>query len=110
MGLPDAAKLPAGVPKRLLVESLGGTLPAECVERPKQGFVLPFDQWMKGELRGFCEHHLGSDGLAGRGLVRPDAVRSLWQAYLAGDRTTSWSRPWALVALNSWIEQNGLAA
>jgi asparagine synthase (glutamine-hydrolysing) len=110
MGLPDAIKLPGRVPKRLLVESLGAALPAKCTERPKQGFVLPFDLWMKGALRGFCEHHLGPRGLAGRGLVRPVAVRSLWQAYLAGRRTTSWSRPWALIALNSWIEQNGMAA
>jgi len=110
MGLPDAIKLPGAVPKRLLVESLGAALPAECVQRPKQGFVLPFDQWMKGELREFCQHHLGPDGLAGRGLVRAGAMRSLWQAYLAGDRTTTWSRPWALVALNTWIEQNELAA
>jgi asparagine synthase (glutamine-hydrolysing) len=110
MGLPDAIKLPGEVPKRLLVESLGAALPADCVHRPKQGFVLPFDEWMKGELREFCQYHLGPDGLAGRGLVRDAAVRSLWQAYLAGDRTTTWSRPWALVALNSWIEANGLAA
>jgi len=109
MGLPDEAKQPRGIPKRLLVESVG-TLPAECVERRKQGFVLPFDAWMKGELREFCEHHLGGGGLVGRGIVEATAVGRLWQAYLGGDRSTSWSRPWTLVALDAWLEQNGLTA
>ena len=64
-------------------------------------------------LRGHLLIRGGAKGewrKCGATLVRPDAAQSLWQAYLAGDRTTSWSRPWALVALNSWIEQNGLAA
>jgi asparagine synthase (glutamine-hydrolysing) len=108
MGLPDEVKEPGAVPKRLLVESLGSDLPAECVQRPKQGFVLPFDAWMKGDLRPFCEHHLGSDGLARRGIIAEPPLRALWQAYLSGDRSTSWSRPWALVALNAWMDRNGV--
>src|SRR6185436_18138959 len=105
----DEIKEPRGVPKRLLVESLAHPLPAECVNRPKQGFVLPFASWMKGELRGFCEHHLGPQGLSGRGLLNAAAVQTLWTAFVNGDRTTSWSRPWALVALNAWIERQELS-
>lgn len=110
MGLPDRAKAPAGMPKRLLIESLGEPLPAPAVKRPKQGFVLPFDRWMKGELRGFCEQQLGPAGLSGRCAVSESAVRSLWNAFLEGDRRTTWSRPWTLVALNAWLEQNRIDA
>lgn len=110
MGLSDRAKAPAGVPKRLLIESLGEPLPAACVHRPKQGFVLPFEHWMKGDLRSFCERHLGAAGLAGRGLVSEPALRALWSAFLGGDRSTTWSRPWTLVALNAWLEQNHITA
>jgi asparagine synthase (glutamine-hydrolysing) len=106
MGLSERAKAPSGVPKRLLVESLGEPLPASAAKRPKQGFVLPFDRWMKGDLRGFCEQQLGPAGLSGRGVVSESAVQSLWKAFLAGDRRTSWSRPWTLVALNAWLDQN----
>jgi asparagine synthase (glutamine-hydrolysing) len=80
------------------------------VKRPKQGFVLPFDRWMKGELRGFCEQQLGPAGLSGRCAVSESAVRSLWNAFLEGDRRTTWSRPWTLVALNAWLEQNRIDA
>jgi asparagine synthase (glutamine-hydrolysing) len=108
MGLPDAVKAPGETPKQLLVESLPAPLPDACVHRPKQGFVLPFDRWMRGELRSFCEHRLGRMGLAGRGLFREAGLSALWQSFLADDGRTSWSRPWALVALDSWIEQNGI--
>jgi asparagine synthase (glutamine-hydrolysing) len=76
------------------------------VKRPKQGFVLPFDRWMKGDLRGFCEEQLGPAGLPGRGVVKESSVQALWKAFLAGDRRTTWSRPWTLVALNAWLDQN----
>jgi asparagine synthase (glutamine-hydrolysing) len=109
MGLPEALRAPGPAPKRLLVESLGSDLPAECVRRPKQGFVLPFDEWMRADLRGFCEERLGPRGLAGRGLFRPEAVASLWRSFLERDGRTTWSRPWALVALDAWIDSNGVS-
>ena len=110
MGLPEASKLPRDLPKQLLVEALHGALPGSIVRRPKQGFVLPFAAWMKGELRELCEHHLGPEGLGGRGVCVPAALDRLWQRFLAGDRRTSWSRPWALVALNAWMEQHDVAS
>jgi asparagine synthase (glutamine-hydrolysing) len=108
MGLPETIKRPGDTPKRLLVESLGDELPVECVRRPKQGFVLPFDRWMKTELRAFCERQLFRDGLGGCGVFDAAALASLWQAFLAGDRRTSWSRPWTLVALGAWLAGNGV--
>jgi len=111
MGLPDEVKDAGGMPKQLLVDVVRDSLPPECVNRPKQGFVLPFDSWMKTDLRGLCEAHLyGPAGLATRGLFDRGAVERLWQRFLAGDAGTSWSRPWALVALNAWLDQNGIDA
>jgi asparagine synthase (glutamine-hydrolysing) len=108
MGLPEEIKTAGRTAKPLLVESLGAALPETCVTRPKQGFVLPFDRWMRSELRPFCEHHLGRAGLSGRGVVRAPAVDALWRAFLDRHHRTNWARPWTLVALNAWIEQNRL--
>ncbi len=110
MGLGDAVKRPAGVPKRLLIESLPSPLPDASTRRRKQGFELPLAEWMRTDLRGLCEKHLGPSGLAGSGLLEPQAVQRLWRAFLAADRRTSWSRPWALVALGAWLDRNGLEA
>ena len=108
MGLPDSHKRPGATPKRLLVESLGGLLPADIVQRPKQGFTLPFDPWMRGALRGFCEDRLSVDRVASRGLFQPQEVQSLWRAFLDGRSDVSWSRLWILVVLEEWLERNGV--
>ncbi|MGE5835070.1 MAG: asparagine synthase (glutamine-hydrolyzing) [Acidobacteriota bacterium] len=108
MSLPESVKTAQGPPKPLLTGSLARRLPAVCVDRPKRGFVLPFDLWMRGSLRALCEHHLGPAGLAGREMFRPAAVRSLWRSLLAEKPRTTWSRPWALVTLNAWLERTGI--
>jgi asparagine synthase (glutamine-hydrolysing) len=107
MGLPDAHKRPNGIPKRLLIESLGGLLPDEVVRRPKQGFVLPLAPWMRGALRGFCQERLQPGRTEARGLFRPDAVQRLWRAFLNG-RDRLWSRIWTLVVLEEWLDQSGM--
>jgi asparagine synthase (glutamine-hydrolysing) len=106
MGLPDDVKQPGSVPKRLLRESLGQPLPAICTDRPKSGFVLPFDQWMRNSLRAFCDRHLGAEGLAARPEFQRSGVETLWRSFLAGDGRTTWARPWALVSLHAWLKRN----
>jgi asparagine synthase (glutamine-hydrolysing) len=110
MSLPDALKQPAATPKRLLVEALGNLLPESIWNRPKQGFALPFDPWMRGPLRSFCEDRLGDRGLAGSGIFSPAAIRDMWTAFLDGRKTVSWSRLWTLVVLGDWLDRHGLAA
>jgi asparagine synthase (glutamine-hydrolysing) len=107
MGLPDARKQPNGTPKRLLVESLGGLLPEDIVRRPKQGFTLPFELWMRGELRTFCAERLGPHGLGARGIFRQGRLESLWQSFVDGRPDVSWSRVWHLVVLEDWLCRQG---
>jgi asparagine synthase (glutamine-hydrolysing) len=108
--LPDAVKQSDGsLPKPLLVESLGGLLPESIVRRPKQGFTLPFDPWMRGPLRELCETRLGDHGLGGRGLVKPAALQQLWQSFMERSRAVSWSRLWALVVLDAWCDSNAVS-
>ena len=58
LALPGGWKL-NGTPKKLLVEALAGSLPDEIVHRPKRGFTLPFERWMRQELRSEIEPVLG---------------------------------------------------
>ena len=106
MGLPDACKRSNGTPKRLLVESLDGLLPARIVHRPKRGFTLPFDPWMRGPLREFCEERLAPERIGGRGIFRPDQVQELWQSFLMRHRDVAWSHLWILVSLEEWLQRN----
>ncbi|MFT7612558.1 MAG: asparagine synthase (glutamine-hydrolyzing) [Parvicellaceae bacterium] len=103
LGIPDIQKYPK-FPKELLVESLGDLLPDEIVHRPKMGFVLPWEKWMKGELKSFCEDRLMS--LAEKPFFNKGELESLWNRFLQGDKEITWSRLWYLVVLENWMVEN----
>jgi asparagine synthase (glutamine-hydrolysing) len=100
MGLPEAVKQPNGVPKRLLVEAFEDLLPRAIVERPKQGFVLPFAEWMRGPLRTLCMENL--EVLANLPAFQAPVVHRYWNDFRRGRKVLSWSRLWTLVALGAW--------
>jgi asparagine synthase (glutamine-hydrolysing) len=88
-------------PKPLLVRALGGTLPDSIVHRTKQGFTLPFDQWLREDLRGVMEDSLSAIGSSPLGsYINERAARRVFTDFLKGH--TSWSRPWSLHVLESW--------
>ena len=62
MALPGAWKLDSNVPKPLLVGALKGALPNEIVHRKKQGFTLPFERWLREDLRPEVEAALQKIG------------------------------------------------
>src|SRR5207245_1861259 len=95
-----------GTPKPLLVHALNGLLPDEIVHRPKQGFTLPFDVWMRGALRPLCEAHLGPGTITAATVARGDRVQQLWQSFLGGGRDVSWSRLWILIVLDVWLDRH----
>ena len=95
--LPHASKLARGINKPLLVEALAEPLPREVWDRPKQGFTLPFRRFMlkhRGELRARAR---ASE------LLRHEAVDEIWNDFESG--RAHWSRPWALVAFNAWVDR-----
>jgi len=104
LALPGAWKLNGNTPKRLLIEALGNSLPDDIVHRPKRGFTLPFEQWMRGDLRVEVEPVLEKKVSHGplAGLLRPDQVQRVWHDFLRG--ATSWTRPWSLYVLQRWCE------
>ena len=105
LALPGRWKLDAGTPKPLLVRALAGQLPDKIVHRPKRGFTLPFEHWLRDALRPVVEESLRKigDGALGA-LISEPAARSVWQDFLAG--RTSWSRPWSLYVLQRWCGEH----
>ncbi len=106
IGLPDGLRAGGATPKGLLVDSLARPLPAEVVNRPKQGFTFPFDPWMRGRLKPFVESRLGN--LEERGVFQAGQVGRLWREFLHGSRTVTWARVWILVALDAWLDRYGI--
>jgi asparagine synthase (glutamine-hydrolysing) len=102
--LPGKWKL-NGTPKKLLVMALGSSLPDEIVHRPKRGFTLPFEKWMREDLRNEIEPVLRQsridEGPLGKHL-KGSEVQRIWESFLNG--SVSWSRPWSLYVLQKWCE------
>lgn len=103
LSIPDSVKKPE-TPKKLLVETFSDLLPEEIYKRPKMGFVLPYEVWMKNELRSFCEEQLNF--LKNSPWFDASEVNKVWQLFLAGHKSVSWSRIWSLVVLSKWIQDN----
>ena len=105
LGVPDKYKYPAS-PKKLLTDALGDLLPMDIINRPKMGFILPWQNWLKQELYAFVDEKLKN--LGKRGLLRPEELHELWQRFLRGDVAVNWARVWYLVVLENWLEQHGI--
>jgi asparagine synthase (glutamine-hydrolysing) len=107
--LPGRLKIDRSTPKPLLVNALQEKLPDEVVHRHKRGFTLPFEHWLKDEMRPEVQTGLTriSQG-ALASLFHAQAVQGIWNDFQRGN--TSWSRPWSLYVLGQWCELNSVDA
>jgi asparagine synthase (glutamine-hydrolysing) len=105
MSVPDHFKVPV-YPKSLLVESLKPMLPDEIVHRKKQGFVFPWKEWLKKDLKTFCETHIHR--IAERDFIHGDALKNTWKKFLGGDPDIRWQEMWLFVVLDYWMEKNNV--
>jgi asparagine synthase (glutamine-hydrolysing) len=77
------------------------------VHRPKRGFTLPFERWLREQLKSEVEKTLcrSADGRLAA-VLDPKAVQQVWGDFL--NVRTSWSRPWSLYVLERWCELNSV--
>ena len=80
------------VPRRVLARYV----PSALFERPKQGFAVPIDQWLRGELRPWAEDLLSEQRLKIQDLFNPPEVRRIWAQHLSG-ATNGDVRLWRLL-------------
>lgn len=106
LSVPDSLKKPA-YPKSLLVESLKPLLPEEVVFRKKQGFLFPWNSWLRKELRPFCETHIHN--MAQRSFIHGDRLSAVWKRFLQGDKSIRWPEIWLFVVLEYWMEKNNVS-
>jgi asparagine synthase (glutamine-hydrolysing) len=104
--LPDQPRFePLGRKAMLRRIGLRGLDPA-LFERPKSGFVLPFDRWIRRGLKNAMDQTLRDpQAIAPTGLD-PDAVARLWRAFLAGAPGMYWSRVWSIYVFVRWCHRN----
>jgi asparagine synthase (glutamine-hydrolysing) len=99
--LPVDLKLRGRTTKWLLRAILDRYVPRSLTERPKMGFSVPTDRWLRDPLREWASDMLRGSAFHGMFPVRPAAIRGLWDDYLRGYGLSA-NEMWALVMLSAW--------
>ncbi len=92
--------------KRILRDILYRHVPRELMERPKKGFSVPVEQWLKEEpLRSWAEKLLATDKIRKEGLLDADVVEQIWEDYT---KRGIWRvQIWYILMLEEWLETGG---
>ena len=103
--LPLTYKLRGGQTKWPLRQLLYRHVPRELIDRPKMGFGVPLEHWLRGPLRDWAEDLLNEDRLAREGYFQPAPIRKIWVEHLSGRR--NWmAQLWNIIMFQAWLEAN----
>lgn len=100
--LPLEYKLRDGAGKWPLRQVLYRHVPRELFERPKMGFGIPIDAWLRGPLRDWAEDLLDPAQLRLEGYLDPEPVRARWREHLSGRRNWQYHL-WDVLAFQQWL-------
>jgi asparagine synthase (glutamine-hydrolysing) len=102
--IPESQKIRRGETKWILRQLLYRHVPRELIERPKMGFGVPLDEWLRGPLRDWAESLLDERRLREEGYFLAEPIRDLWQSHLRGSNEQY--RLWTILMFQSWLEAN----
>ncbi|NOJ23995.1 asparagine synthase (glutamine-hydrolyzing) [Vibrio coralliilyticus] len=103
--MPFEYKLREGSTKYCLREILYRYVPKELIERPKTGFGIPLDQWLRGPLKDWAENLISKERLQEEGFFDADMVTRMWNEHVSGERNWQYHL-WDVLMFQSWYEKH----
>ncbi len=101
--LPESIFRHGGESKWPLRQILQRYVPRTLIERPKMGFGVPIDSWLRGPLRDWAEALLDERRLHHEGYFKPAPIRQAWDDHLAGTRNMQYPL-WVILMFQAWLE------
>ena len=105
LNLSPELKYKEGTAKYLLKEILYQYIPAKFFDRPKQGFAIPLERWLKNELRFLLEENLSKEVIEKYGYVKYEYVAELKKDFFNG-KNYLYNRIWILIVLHKWLRKH----
>ena len=84
-------------------------IPSSMIDRPKMGFSVPIEYWLKGELKDWSESLLDPNKLEQQGVFDGSEVRSLWNDFNENGGG-SYHEIWSILMFQAWLENEGKSA
>jgi asparagine synthase (glutamine-hydrolysing) len=106
--LPLPMKVRGGSGKHVLRRALDRYVPSSLIERPKMGFGIPLDAWLRGPLRDWAETLLDPASLRAEGFFDVPEVRAKWDDLLSGRGDWKYY-VWAVLMFEAWLRDTARA-
>jgi asparagine synthase (glutamine-hydrolysing) len=102
--LPLSLKIRKGKSKWILRQVLYRHVPLSLIERPKMGFAVPIDSWLRGSLRDWAEGLLDERVIKQQGYFDPRPIRQKWAEHLSGQYNWQYLL-WNILMFQCWLEE-----
>jgi asparagine synthase (glutamine-hydrolysing) len=100
--LPQTLRFQHGQGKWILRQLLYQYVPKHLLDRPKAGFAVPLESWLRGELREWAENLLDASRLQQQGIFDVVLVRQKWTEHINGQRNWHFYL-WSILMFQMWL-------